>query len=96
MNRFLADGRDDRTARWLVLLLALAVILWLPAVAKADDIADLKKRAEHGDAPAQYELGDAYFNGKGVAQDDKEAAKWYCKSAEQGYVLGQNDCGWMH
>ena len=36
-----------------------------------------------------------FQNGKGVAQDDKEAIKWYRKSAEQGNADGQVNLGWM-
>jgi hypothetical protein len=39
----------------------------------ADDIAKLKERAMEGDAGAQAQLGLAYRDGKGVAQDLKRA-----------------------
>ena len=32
-------------------------------------------------------------NGRGVPQDDAEAAKWYRKSAAQGHANGQNSLG---
>ena len=40
----------------------------------------------HGGWPAiaQYHLGDMYYAGRGVAQDDREAIKWCRRSAEQG------------
>ena len=31
--------------------------------------------------------------GRGVLKDEKEAVKWYAKSAEQGYVIAQNNLG---
>ena len=45
---------------------------------------ELVKKAEAGDAKAQYYLGRCYYKGDGVAQDYKEAVKWFTKSAEQG------------
>ncbi|MBS0649271.1 MAG: SEL1-like repeat protein [Verrucomicrobia bacterium] len=52
-----------------------------------------KKAAEQGDAQAQYSLGLCYANGQGVAQDYKEAVKWYHKAAEQGYAYAQHNLG---
>ena len=45
--------------------------------------------AEQGDAGAQYQLGVMYADGKGVPQDDSEALRWYCKSAELGNLVAQ-------
>jgi TPR repeat protein len=38
---------------------------------------DLQSRAEHGDRLAYLELADMYEDGRGVAQDDIEALKYY-------------------
>ncbi|MDA9260795.1 sel1 repeat family protein, partial [Puniceicoccaceae bacterium] len=35
-------------------------------------------------------------NGRGVPQDDVEAAKWYRKAAEQGHVEAQYNLGYMY
>jgi len=40
--------------------------------------------AEQGDASAQYNLGVMYENGKGVAQDYREAVSWYRLAAADG------------
>ena len=45
---------------------------------------ELVKKAEAGDAKAQYNLGVCYYQGNGVTQDFKEAVMWWTKSAEQG------------
>jgi hypothetical protein len=37
-----------------------------------------------------------YELGKGVAQDDKQAASWYRKAAEQGYATAQTNLGVMY
>lgn len=52
-----------------------------------------RKKAEQGDAGAQYDLGLMYDNGQGVAQNYKEAVKWYKHSAEQGHAEAQNALG---
>ena len=49
--------------------------------------------AEDGNARAQYNLGWMNANGKGTAQDFKEAIKWYTKSAQQGNVNAQYNLG---
>ena len=36
------------------------------------------------------------YNGKGVAQDYKEAAKWNRKAAEQGHAIAQYNLGLMY
>lgn len=57
---------------------------------KARELIDaLIKRAEAGDANAQYALGSMYANGKGVPQDDAEAMKWWRLAAEAGDVDAQ-------
>ena len=51
---------------------------------------------EKGDPRAQFVLGEMYEKGRGVAQDDTQAASWYRKSAEQGYAKAQNSLGIMY
>ena len=46
--------------------------------------------------PAQHNLGYAYLNGEGVAQDDGEAVKWYRKAADQGHAEPQHNLGGMY
>ena len=48
-----------------------------------------KKLAENGNAEAQCELGNCYETGKGIAEDDAEALKWYRKAADQNYARAQ-------
>ncbi len=45
----------------------------------------LKASAEKGHKKAQYRVGRCYSKGRGVAEDDAVAAKWYQKSVDQGY-----------
>lgn len=48
-------------------------------------IAELKTKAEKGDAAAQYELAQVYFNA-GVPADETEAYKWFTRAAESGHA----------
>ena len=52
--------------------------------------------AEQGDATAQFNLGNMYANGQGVAQNYQEAVKWYRLAAEQGDADAQFNLGVMY
>ena len=55
------------------------------------------KAAEEGDAAAQNEVGDFYYNGRdGVEQSFEEAFKWWMKSAKQGFAEAQKNVGWCY
>ena len=45
----------------------------------------LEKRAKGGDARAQFETGNGYYNGNIVSKDNNTAAKWYMKAMLQGH-----------
>ena len=59
----------------------------------AKALAELRGRAEKGDADAQNSLGGMYRDGGGVAKDEGEAVKWFRKAADQGFAEGQNNLG---
>ena len=52
-------------------------------------ITEVRIRAEEGDAAAQVTLGSMYVAGRGVPEDQGEAARWYQRAAEQGDVAAQ-------
>ena len=52
-----------------------------------------EKKAEQGDAVAQFCLAFMYIHGKGVLPDIQKAIEWYTKATEQGFVPAQNDLG---
>jgi TPR repeat protein len=57
-------------------------------------LADVRAKAEKGDAQSQYELARAFYLGElGVAQDYVQAVKWYRKAAEQNLGYAQYDLG---
>lgn len=52
-------------------------------------VAEWRGPAAAGDADAQYNLGQAYRRGLGVAADPAQAESWYRKAAAQGHVQAQ-------
>lgn len=55
-----------------------------------------KKKAEAGDADAQFSIGLSYDTGKGVPEDSTKAVEWYQKAAEQGHVKAQSQLAYMY
>ena len=47
-------------------------------------------------AGEQYEMGNKYYGGTGVARDYSEAVKWYRMAAEQGDANAQYSLGLMY
>ena len=78
------------------LLLLFPAMLSLAAYSQAPSLAELKEKAEQGHGLAQFNLGVMYENGRGVAQDDTEAVRWYRAAAEQGLALAQHNLGFMY
>lgn len=73
--------------------LQVAMAIMLCSSAFCADIDAKKKAAEQGDATAQFSIGRAYYSGRGVPQNYKEAMKWYQKAAEQGNTNAQSSIG---
>lgn len=57
---------------------------------------ELRRKAEAGDAGAQWLLGTFYWTGYRVAKDDREAVAWYRRAAEQGLAGAQFNLGVMY
>lgn len=66
------------------------------ACADEDSVSQLTQRAEAGDAPAQFELGRAYYRGNGVAKDAEKAALWIRRAAEAGYRDAIEGLGFLY
>ena len=80
--------------RKIIFSFLTAVLLVAAAFAQSvGEIAERRAKAEQGSAFTQWILGNAYWNGKGVAQDKREAVRWYLKAAEQGFALAQSYLG---
>ena len=76
--------------------LACAVLAFTLLSCSEDSNGTVAQRAEWNDAYAQIALGQMYYDGDGVLQDRKEAAKWWRKAAQQGYADAQYNLGVMY
>lgn len=71
----------------------------LAAREAGEDATALEKNsalAAKGDAPAQFAIGLIYQTGRGVTQDDAQAAVWFQKAAQQGDVRAQTALGLLY
>ena len=76
-----------------VSMLALTLIAPWAHGQDPDAITEIRRQAEQGDAIAQFNLGNMYFNGEGVPQDAPDAVRWYRLAAEQGHASAQFNLG---
>jgi len=76
--------------------IVLVLVAAFATTAVAGEIDDLRKRAERGDALAQFDLGVLYARGEAVPENQVEAAKWYRRAAEQGVARAQSALGAMY
>ncbi len=60
-----------------------------PSASDRNQFLETKAKAERGEPAAQFELGEMYAEGKGVAKDKAEAVKWYRRAAEQNDSYAQ-------
>ena len=58
-------------------------------------LAEFLPLARQGNTAAQNHLGVMYREGRGVAKDEAEAARWFRKAADQGDDYGQTSLGLM-
>lgn len=56
----------------------------------------LQEAAEAGNGQAMNSLGDLYYYGQGVAQDDDQARYWYQKAAEAGNTGSMDNLGYLY
>ena len=78
-----------------VIAVILAVILSAGCV-YAEDLADLKARAEQGDADAINKIGVLYYDGDELEQNYAEALSYFNKAAELGNADAYDNLGWMY
>ena len=57
---------------------------------------NLKRRADQGDAEAQYLLGGLYDIGQDVSKDYAQARQWWKKAASQGHAEAQYNLGVLY
>jgi TPR repeat protein len=60
------------------------------------ELASLKTAAERGDIAAQVRLAGILLDGKAMAKNDVEAAKWFEAAAKRGDAVAQANLGWLY
>lgn len=76
-------------------MLSLLIAAALFVTAQTEDFAIIRRKAEAGDAKAQFDLASAYSQGTGVAKDRAKGIEWLKRSALQGYAGAQVVLGYM-
>jgi hypothetical protein len=76
-----------------IIVIAACVSTGMLVKAQTGDIATTQKKAEAGDAKAQFDLAEAYWEGTGVPKDPAKGLDWLKKSASQGYAGAQVTLG---
>lgn len=66
-----------------------------PSAAPVDDLPALLRRAEAGDADAQYQVGVAYQFSLGTPRNDAAARSWFAKAAAQNHTRALASLGYM-
>jgi TPR repeat protein len=99
------ESSEDRIFTILVgvalLMLTIAISGFSPATAicansDGKPLEILLELAQKGDSEAQFEIGLAYYYGKGVSQNQETALGWFRKAAEQGHAAAQYAIGRMY
>jgi Sel1 repeat len=85
-----------RFSRKFVCSFALLIAAASFASAQTEDFATLLRKAQAGDAKAQFDLASAFSQGDGVAKDPAKGIEWLKKSALQGYPGAQVVLGYMY
>lgn len=64
--------------------------------AASGDPDTLLQAAQHGDANAQFQMGDLFMTGRGVTRDPAAAASWYRAAALQGHAVAAGNLGVLY
>ncbi|BBL70641.1 tetratricopeptide repeat protein [Methylogaea oryzae] len=92
----LKAGSAVLLSTFAALFLALPTEWPMPQSEQGRIFSDSLKKAEQGDAKAEYFVGLSYAQGETVAADKAKAVLWMRKSAEQGYSDAQVALGNMY
>ncbi len=88
------------TAAIIIFIVFIGVIWFFSQKAQDKDdtyfLGSIMKAAEMGDPIAQFKLANMYYEGRGLARNDPEAAGWYARAAEQEHSEAQFILGTMY
>src|SRR5262245_27105093 len=74
----------------------LLILSCLSTAVAGESVRQVTRRAEQGDASAQYRLGRIYERGKGVNENYHRALHWYRKAANANMAEAQYSVGRMY
>jgi TPR repeat protein len=93
VERAFAMARARAAAGDVIAQFSLGALLYYGNDDMAQGIDWFRKAADQNYAPAEFQMGQLYEFGFGVAQDDQQALAWYRKAAEHGSAAGQRAVG---
>jgi len=77
-------------------VIAVCALAAASVAAEDQDFASVQRKAQGGDAIAQYDLAKDYIGGTGVARDPVQGLVWLRKSADQGYFGAEYALAYMY
>ena len=79
-----------------IVAMTISVLLCMATFAQSSQPSfnQLLTKARNGDAAAMYDVAVCYYNGKGVAKNERESFNWLLKSAQKGYVDAMVEVGY--
>ena len=82
---------------FLIILMSVALGLSTNALASAtQSIQELQAMAKAGGVKAQVNLGNAYFNGTGIAQNYRKAFYWFEQAANSNNIVAIGNVGYFY
>jgi uncharacterized protein len=93
VDRAFAAARARAASGDVVAQFSLGALLYYGRDETAQAVEWFRKSAAQGYAPAEFQMGQLYDFGFGVAQDLSEALVWYKRAAEHGSAAGQRTVG---
>lgn len=82
------DLKNTRVISFLLLLVFYIPNLGIAGI-EENRFAEKLKLAQEGDIEAQSDVGDFYYNGRGVKEDKEKGVEWLEKAASQGNDLAK-------
>ncbi len=86
-----ALGRGRSAIAWVLLV----PVLLACSCSKDSELARVTAAARRGNAEAQFQLGEYYYEGPNLAPDYEAAAAWFGRAARQGHAGAQYALGKM-
>lgn len=79
-----------------VFTILLIIVSYMQYCIGQDNYIKYIEAAKQGDAVAQVEIGNCYFNANGVGRDYEEAIKWWMKAAEKNQPAALYNIGMVY